>query len=300
VPAVCGGNLPLRRARAAQLRKFRAGEAGRQIPRGDGARPVHCRLLARKRDVRRRAGVALANEKLAAEKSPLKLQLSLIGAFASSEDKAELDDLMQRAAARGRDIPALCPRNRKSGHCAPRICFASRLIIRRRIFRTAWWKRWRLPADCHHALAGGCRDVPPNYPDWWIRGRRNRWRKCCCGDRLRHGRNAARDVVNGFTIEQHLANMARAIRSVEVPEPRRRPCPCRRCPENVPRACATSFRPERGWVADQPQRVAVEKAPELAGVPRLIRCVEPSRAPRRRRNCLSLRLRGVFPWCPVQ
>jgi glycosyltransferase involved in cell wall biosynthesis len=41
-------------------------------------------------------GVALANEKLAAEKSPLRFKLTLIGAFVSSAEKDELQDLIRR------------------------------------------------------------------------------------------------------------------------------------------------------------------------------------------------------------
>ena len=41
-------------------------------------------------------GVAMANEKLAAEKIPLRFKLTLIGAFVSSAEKNELQDLIQR------------------------------------------------------------------------------------------------------------------------------------------------------------------------------------------------------------
>ena len=89
--------LPRRRAQAAMFKQILAGDFH---VANDSDKNVNVLFLAhctREKGVFDAIeGVALANERLAGEKSPLRFRLTLIGAFASSSEEKELRDLIQR------------------------------------------------------------------------------------------------------------------------------------------------------------------------------------------------------------
>jgi glycosyltransferase involved in cell wall biosynthesis len=164
-------------------------------------------------------GVALANEKLAAEKSPLRFRLTLIGAFASGAEEKELRDLIQR---RGLQPTVEClgfvstERKTQALAVADLFCFPT------------YYSAENQPGNLIEAMAFGLPIVttrwrsvpemlPPNYPgivDPKSSGQ--------IADALR--RLAVMDLagplretfLRQFTLERHLANMAEAFRSVET------------------------------------------------------------------------------------
>ena len=89
--------LPRRRSRLAERKKIVSGGSP-QTKANDAAIHVlylaHC--MREKGMFDSVAGVALANEKLAAEKSSLRFKLTLIGAFVSNTEKSELENLIKQ------------------------------------------------------------------------------------------------------------------------------------------------------------------------------------------------------------
>ena len=96
-PQFADGLLPRRHARAAALKKIRAGDMPADF---DSVKTVHVLFLAH---CTREKGafdtveaVRLANERAVAGKSPLRFRLTLVGAFASGAEEAELRDFVAR------------------------------------------------------------------------------------------------------------------------------------------------------------------------------------------------------------
>ena len=94
--------LPLRKARLAARRKLIAGETlspYEQSQAGDDPHVLHVLYLAHctreKGAFDSMRGVALANKKLAAQRSPISLQLTVTGSFVTSTDRAEFEKLMK-------------------------------------------------------------------------------------------------------------------------------------------------------------------------------------------------------------
>jgi glycosyltransferase involved in cell wall biosynthesis len=163
-------------------------------------------------------GVVLANEQLAAEKSPLRFRLTLIGAFASGGEEKELRELVnQRDMQNVVEILGFVSTERKTQALAEADLFC---------FPT-YYSAENQPGNLIEAMAFGLPVVttrwrsvpemlPPDYPgvvDPKSPGQ--------IADALR--RLAVMDFagplrekfLRRFTIEQHLAGMAEAIRSVE-------------------------------------------------------------------------------------
>ena len=100
-------------------------------------------------------GVALANEKLAAEKSPLRFRLTLIGAFASGAEEQELRELIQRRGLQiRRGMSRLCfRRTQGAGVARGRLVLFSDLLQRRKPARQPDRGDGVWSANRHDALA---------------------------------------------------------------------------------------------------------------------------------------------------
>jgi len=213
--------LPRRRARAAGFKKILASDPAMRGA-NDGDKIVNVLFLAhctREKGVFDSIeGMVLANEKLAAEKSPLRFRLTLIGAFASGAEEKKLRDLIER---RGLQSTVEClgfvstERKDQALRDADLFCFPT------------YYGAENQPGNLIEAMAFGLpvitthwRSVPemlpPDYPgivDPKSPGQ--------IAESLR--RLAMMDLagplretfLRRFTIEQHLAGMAEAIRSVE-------------------------------------------------------------------------------------
>jgi glycosyltransferase involved in cell wall biosynthesis len=211
--------LPRRRARAAVFKQILAGDLQNVK---DSDRIVNVLFLAhctRQKGVFDAIeGVVLANEKLAAEKSPLRFRLTLIGAFASGAEEAELRDSIQRRNLRQTvECLGFVPAERKAQALAGADLFC---------FPT-YYSAENQPGNLIEAMAFGLPVVttrwrsvsemmPPDYPgivDPKSPGQ--------IAEALR--RLAVMDLaaplretfLRRFTIEQHLAGMAGAFHSVE-------------------------------------------------------------------------------------
>ncbi|HXE41646.1 MAG TPA: glycosyltransferase family 4 protein, partial [Candidatus Baltobacteraceae bacterium] len=163
-------------------------------------------------------GVALANEKLAAEKSPLRFRLMLIGAFASNEEEQELRGLVGQK--RFRDVVEILgfvsvERKEQALRDADIFCFPTYYLAENQ------------PGNLIEAMAFGLPIIttrwrsipemlPENYPG--IVNPKSPGEIAFALQQL-----ATSDVseqLRGifqrrFMLEQHLANMAAAIRGVE-------------------------------------------------------------------------------------
>jgi glycosyltransferase involved in cell wall biosynthesis len=211
--------LPRRRARAAVFRKILAGDFQGA---NDGDRIVNVLFLAhctREKGVfDAMEGVALANEKLASEKSPLRFRLTLIGASASGAEEQEVRELIRQRGLR----PAVeslgfvsAERKTQALTTADLFCFPT------------YYSAENQPGNLIEAMAFGLpvittrwRSVPemlpPGYPGivdpkspGQIAGSLLRLAVMDFAGPLRES------FLRRFTIEQHLAGMAAAIRSVE-------------------------------------------------------------------------------------
>jgi glycosyltransferase involved in cell wall biosynthesis len=166
-------------------------------------------------------GVALANEKLAAEKSPLRIRLTMIGAFASSEEEKELLDLIrQRGLEQVVERLGYVSDERKTQAFteADLFCFPT------------YYSAENLPNCIIEALAFGLpiittrwRSVPEMLPENYpilvdpkspaqVADALLLLATSGLAESLRE------TFLNRFTFERHIANIAAAIRSVEVPE----------------------------------------------------------------------------------
>jgi glycosyltransferase involved in cell wall biosynthesis len=210
--------LPQRRERIAARQKILAGE----ISSSDADKIVNVLFLAhctREKGVFDTvAGVALANEKFAAENSPLQFRLTLVGAFASTAEEKELRDFIrQRGLENAVEILGFVSAARKAQALADAdiFCFPTYYLAENQ------------PGALIEAMAYGLPVVttrwrsipemlPENYP-----GLVEPKSPAQIAAALR--RMAANDFtgilrelfLKKFTLEQHLAGMAAAIRSVE-------------------------------------------------------------------------------------
>jgi glycosyltransferase involved in cell wall biosynthesis len=212
--------LPRRQARAAALKKILAGE----MPSAPEAmRTINVLFLAhctREKGVFDTvAAVALANETFAAEKSPLRFRLTLVGAFAASAEEKELRDLVVERGLQGTvEILGFVSSERKASALAEAdvFCFPTYYLAENQ------------PGNLIEAMAYGLPIVttrwrsvpemlPPDYPGLvdpkspeQIAGA---LRRIAASDFA----GPLRDIFQRrFTLWQHLANMARAIHGVET------------------------------------------------------------------------------------
>lgn len=213
--------LPRRRARVAVFQRILAGGS---IPHGVGEDDRIVNVLFLAHCTREKGafdaieGVALANEQLAAGKLPLRFRLTLIGAFTSATEERELRGLIRRrglqsavdclgfvsaerkdAALRDADIfcfPTYYSAENQPGNLIEALAFGVPIIT----------TRWRSVPEM----------LPPGYPgivDPKSPGQiADELRRLVAMDLAKPLREA---FLRRFTIEQHLAGMAEAIRSVE-------------------------------------------------------------------------------------
>ena len=162
--------------------------------------------------------IALANEKLSAENSPLRFRLTIIGAFASHTDEKELNEFIRRRSAQNAvAILGFVSDERKYQELrnADIFCFPS------------YYPAEGQPASLMEALAFGLPIIttrwraipamlPENYPglvDIKSPGQiAEKLRLVCASDLAPSLRER---FLNHFTLERHLANIADAIRSVD-------------------------------------------------------------------------------------
>jgi glycosyltransferase involved in cell wall biosynthesis len=165
-------------------------------------------------------GMALANETLVAEKSSLRFRLTLAGAFASDAEEKELRELADRRDLRNTiEILGFVSNERKGAalrnadiFCFPTFYLAesqpSNLIEALAFGLPVVTTRWRAIPEM----------LPPDYPglvDTKSPGQiAQALRRLAAADSA----GLLREVfLKRFTLEQHLANMAGAFRSVETP-----------------------------------------------------------------------------------
>jgi glycosyltransferase involved in cell wall biosynthesis len=211
--------LPRRRARIAARNKILAGDF--QVA-DEGAKIVNVLFLAHctrdKGAFDAVAGVALANETLAAEKSPLRFRLTLAGGFASDTEEKELRELADRSDLRGVvEILGFISSERKGValrdadiFCFPTYYLAesqpSNLIEALAFGLPVVTTRWRAIPEMFPPDYAGL--VDPKSPDQ-IAGTLRRLAAEDLAGPLREV------FLRRFTLDRHLANMAAAFRSVE-------------------------------------------------------------------------------------
>jgi glycosyltransferase involved in cell wall biosynthesis len=212
--------LPRRRARIAARKRILSGKL--PLP-GDGSETVNVLYVAHctreKGAFDAIEGVALANEKSTAEKSPLRFRLTLVGAFTSDAEEKEIRDLIRQRGlthlvealgfvSTERKLQALAEADlfcfptyylaeNQPGNLIEGMAFGLPLIT----------TRWRSLPEM----------LPPNYP-----GLVDPKSPAQIADALH--RLAVLDLseplrelfLHRFTLAQHLAGMAEAIRSVET------------------------------------------------------------------------------------
>ena len=211
--------LPQRRARIAARKKILAGDTDAAV---GGANIINVLFLAHctreKGAFDAVAGVALANEALAAAKSPLQFRLTLVGAFASDAEEKELREfIQQRSVGHAVDILGFVSTERKAQALtdADLFCFPTHYLAENQ------------PGNLIEAMAYGLpiittrwRSIPEMLPENYP-GLVDPQSPPQVADALR--RMAAEDYtgifrelfLRRFTLEQHLVGMAAAIRSVE-------------------------------------------------------------------------------------
>jgi len=211
--------LPHRRARAAVLKRIVAGDFQSA---NTSDRTVNVLFLAHctreKGAFDAIEGVALANEALGAEKSPLRFRLTLIGAFASEAEEKELRELAGRRDLRGVvEILGFVQNERKTEalrtadiFCFPTYYLAesqpSNLIEALAFGLPVVTTRWRAIPEMLPPGYPGL--VDPKSPDQIAKALRRLAAEDLAGP--------LREVfLRRFTVEQHLANMAGAFHSVE-------------------------------------------------------------------------------------
>jgi len=213
--------LPRRRARAARFQSIPAGDSAARgaIGRENVVNVLFLAHCTREKGVFDTIeGVLLANEKLAAEKSPLRFRLTLIGAFASGAEERELRDLIERRRLQSVvECLGFVSADRKTQALAEADLFC---------FPT-YYNAENQPGNLIEAMAFGLPVVttrwrsvpemlPPDYPGIvepkspeQIAGALRHLAGVDLAEPLR------KTFLRRFTIEQHLAGMAEAIRSVE-------------------------------------------------------------------------------------
>jgi glycosyltransferase involved in cell wall biosynthesis len=211
--------LKQRRARIAARQKILAGEV---LPANDDATIVNVLFLAhctREKGVFDAVeGVALANEKSAADKSPLQFLLTLVGAFASEDEEKELRNFIkQRGVQNLVEILGFVSAERKMQALAGAdiFCFPTYYLAENQ------------PGNLIEAMAYGLPIVttrwrsipemlPKNYPGLVDPKSPHQVAAALRLMAANDFTGKLRELfLRQFTLEQHLAGMAAAIRSVE-------------------------------------------------------------------------------------
>ncbi len=163
-------------------------------------------------------GIALANEKLAAEGSPLRFRLTLIGAFASAVEEKELRELVQRRNLQNAvTILGFVSNERKNQELrdADIFCFPTYYLAEGQ------------PASLIEAFAFGLpvvttrwRAIPEMFPDNYpgfvdSKSPAQIAEKLCLLCTSDWCRPLRETFIRRFTLDQHLALMAEAMRSIE-------------------------------------------------------------------------------------
>jgi glycosyltransferase involved in cell wall biosynthesis len=210
--------LPLRRGRIAARKKILAGE----IPPDDPAKNVSVLFLAhctREKGVFDSiSGVMLANEKMAAAQKPLRFRLTLIGAFASDAEEKELHEFIRRHGLEQMvEVLGFVSAERKARALAGAdiFCFPTFYLAENQ------------PGNLIEAMAYGLpvittrwRSIPEMLPENYLGLVEPKSPEQIAGALANLAESdfsgALREIFQRrFTLEQHLANMAEAIRSVE-------------------------------------------------------------------------------------
>jgi glycosyltransferase involved in cell wall biosynthesis len=212
--------LPQRRVRIAVRQKIFAGET---LPVSEAAKIINVLFLAhctREKGVFDTvAGVALANEKFAAENSPLHFRLTLVGAFASEDEENELREFIrQRGVQNFVAILGFVSAERKAQALADAdiFCFPTYYLAENQpgtlIEAMAYGlpvvtTRWRSIPEMLPENYPGL--VDPKSPEQIAAA----LRLIAASDFTQTLREL---FLHRFTLEQHLAGMAAAIRSIET------------------------------------------------------------------------------------
>jgi glycosyltransferase involved in cell wall biosynthesis len=215
--------LPRRRARAARLREILSGDSA---PASSDEAVINVLFIAtclrEKGMFDAVEGVALANERLVAKRSPLRFRLKLIGAFASSAEKRELHELVQRHGLSDavEHLGFVSTKHKEQALCdADLFCFPT------------YYDAENLPNSLMEAMAFGLPIIttrwravpgmlPKNYPGLVAPKSPEQVADallCLTGSDV--AESLRETFLCRFTLEQHLTNIADAIRSVELPEP---------------------------------------------------------------------------------
>jgi glycosyltransferase involved in cell wall biosynthesis len=211
--------LSQRRARIAARQKILAGE---NPPVDDSAKIINVLFLAhctREKGVFDTAeGIALANEKCAAENSPLHFRLTLVGAFASGDEEAELREFIrQRGIQNFVEILGFVSSERKAQALAEAdiFCFPTYYLAENQ------------PGTLIEAMAYGLPIVttrwrsipemlPENYPGLVDPKSPEQIAVALRLMAMSDFTGTLRELfLRHFTLEEHLAGMAAAIHSVE-------------------------------------------------------------------------------------
>lgn len=219
--------LPRRLARAAARRRLLAGAApGEGDPAAAGAEPGLVRVLYLAHCTREKGvvdaweGVRLANRRLAAARSPLRLRLHIAGGFVDAQEQAELETLMADEELR----PQLEYHGFVAGEAKDRLLRDADLFC----FPT-YFSNENQPVNLIEALAYGLPVVttrwrsvpeilPPNYPGLVAPRQPAQVAESLIALLAHEAARQLRDhFTSHYTIERHLANLAAALRSIETP-----------------------------------------------------------------------------------
>jgi glycosyltransferase involved in cell wall biosynthesis len=211
--------LPRRRARVEARKKLLAGEVSKADESAKTVNLLYVALVSREKGAFDTIeGIALANRKLAAEKSPLRFRLTLVGAFASRDEEMGLRELVRRLEFQDSiEILGFVSTARKVRAFAEAdiFCFPTYYLAENQ------------PGNLIEALAFGLPIVttrwrsipemlPPDYPglvDPKSPGQIAEALRLLVANDFS---GQLREIfLRRFTLEQHLANMAGAIRSME-------------------------------------------------------------------------------------
>ena len=211
--------LMRRRARAATFQKILAGESALQHETDKTVNVLFLAHCIREKGVFDAIeAIALVNGKLAAEHSPLRFRLTLIGAFASHPEEKELREFIRAQNLQNAvSILGFVSDERKHQELcnADIFCFPS------------YYPAEGQPAGLMEALAFGLPIIttrwrsipfmfPENYPglvDIKSPAQIAEKLRLLCDSDL--GPSLRETFLNRFTLERHLANMTEAIRSIE-------------------------------------------------------------------------------------
>jgi len=211
--------LPRRRARIEARKKLLAGEISATNESAKTVNVLYVALVSREKGAFDTIeGVALANKKLADEKSPLRFRLTLVGAFSSKDEEVGLRELVRKLEFQDSiEILGFVSTARKVRAFAEAdlFCFPTYYLAENQ------------PGNLIEALAFGLPTVttrwrsipemlPPDYPglvDPKSPGQIAEALRLMVANDFSEQLRAI--FLQRFTLEQHLANMAETIRSME-------------------------------------------------------------------------------------